>query len=426
MTARELERKMYTTITELATPEGILASARHEAFGAIFGRDTAVTVLKLLAAYALRPDPFLLATSRRALSAMIQLQGRVRNPESGEEPGKFIHEFRRDRHEHLTTGERPWYVYPDGTLRNYDSIDATPLVLIAFYRYWQASGDNQFLAEVLPAAEAALRWLLTDADADNDHVIEYAPPPDRRFGGLAIHSWTDSREALLQPDGMLPEYPIAPVEVQAFAWLALRLWAGEFSARAPDFAARLRAKADAIRSAFHEKFLFRTHGLWFAAQALDGKKRQIRTITANPLICLWAAERDREERVHSIVDDRYVPDFVRRAFARDLYDPRAGIRTMSKRSPTYNPGSDSYHNGSFWPMLNGLIFEGLMHYGYFAQARRLKRASLRPIRFFGGPIELYMRDKTTYFEYCSPSGQIGCRQQAWSAAAVLAMVRTKI
>ncbi len=61
-----------------------------------------------------------MAICRRSLLKLASLQGKEVNIESGEEPGKFIHEYRKDKYDHLLKLVKPWYLYEDKTLRNYD------------------------------------------------------------------------------------------------------------------------------------------------------------------------------------------------------------------------------------------------------------------------------------------------------------------
>lgn len=412
-----LRQSFYQCLLNLSTEEGITASGRNEAFGCIFGRDSAITILKILRVHTQTPHLELLEIARRALLTLTTLQGKDFNIESGEQPGKFIHEFRKNQYEHLLQSPPPWYVYPDGILRNYDSIDSTPLTLIALYKYYQITQDQEFLISVLPAVEAGLNWIFTFGDIDKDTFLEYDFPLHRRFGGLHVQSWTDSKESLLDKEGRMPKYPIAPVEAQAFAWLALKLWGNFYLYDHPFFANKLLSQADKLKKAFNEKFIIKNKGYFFASQALDGDKNQIKTITANPLLALWASYT--QGPVESIVEEDLVEDFVKRAFLEDLFVSNAGIRTMSSDSPTFNPNQDSYHNGSFWPMLNGLIIEGLQNFGYLDEAEKLTQASLVPLSHFGTPIELYVLSGDSFLEYKSERGQVSCRMQAWTAAAAL-------
>ncbi len=416
----KLYQLAHDSLLNLATEEGINASGKNDIYGCVFGRDTALTVLKILRAHKKQPNTALLEISKRALLSLVKLQGTEVNIESGEQPGKFIHEFRKTDFGHLLSGERPWYVYPDGLMRNYDSIDATPLALIALYKYWEATQDNGFLLAVLPAVEAGLNWIVTYGDIDKDQLLEYEFPEERRFGGLSVHSWTDSHQSVIRHDGTFPAYPIAPIEVQGFAWLALKLWGDFYLTQSPTFAHKIISFADAVKRKFNQKFIFKDYGIYFGAQALDGRKSQIQTVTGNPLLCLWAAYQG-NGRVESIVDERYIPGFIKRTFLPDMFIEDAGIRTMSALAPNFNPNQDSYHNGSFWPILNGLAIEGLENFGFVEEAEKLKTASLKPFAHFSSPVELYIRNAEGYSRYCNAHGQTSCQDQAWSAAALLDM-----
>lgn len=420
MDKQNLHQLAYNSLLELATEEGINASGREEAFGCLFGRDSALTILKILRAHSKKPLPSLLEVCKKSLLALVTLQGKEFNLESGEQPGKIIHEFRKTNYHHLTSGNKPWFVYPDGVLKNYDSIDATPLTLIAIYKYWEITQDSELLMTVLPAVEAGLNWIITFGDEDKDFLIEYNLPKARKHGGLSVQSWTDSHESIRRADGLFPQYPIAPVEVQAFCWLALKLWANFYNIHSPIFAQKITSFADQMQQKFAQTFIIKDQGLFFAAQALDGHKQQITTITANPLLLLWASYQKNDQNC-CLIDTVLIEDFVKRAFKEDLFLEDAGIRTMSSLSPTFNPNQDCYHNGSFWPILNGMIVEGLEKFGFQKEAQKLTQASLQPLIHFGCPIELYIKGPEGFLEYLSPFGQTGCRHQAWSAAALLDM-----
>lgn len=421
---------MYQTLVSLSTEDGINASGKDEIYGCIFGRDSAITILKILRATSspLASSYFdtgvLHAISKRALLKLVSLQGTTTVFESGEEPGKFIHEYRKDKYDHLLKWEKPWYVYPDGILRNYDSLDSTPLALIAIYKYWKQTGDNNFLLSVLSSVEAGLNWIITYGDLDKDYLVEYQLPEDRKYGGLPVQSWTDSHDSIRRRDGTMPNYPIAPVEVQGYTWLALKLWGDFYSnqnefTNSSQFGNKLHKYANYMKENFNKLFLLQDHGLTYAAQALDGDKNQLRTITGNPLLLLWAAYH-KNSKSESIVESDIINSLVKRAFLPDLFDLEAGIRTMSSLSSTFNNAKDSYHNGSFWPKLNGMSHEGLINFGFEEEANLLKDATLKPIVHFNSPIELYSRtEEGKYIEFIGPDGQTGCKTQAWSAAAAL-------
>src|SRR4051812_21449824 len=90
------------SIKELETEHGILASSRQEIYGCVFGRDSLITSLLLLRVHEKRKDQYFLYLVEKILRNLALLQGKEVNLESGEEPGKCIHEWRPTGHEHLT------------------------------------------------------------------------------------------------------------------------------------------------------------------------------------------------------------------------------------------------------------------------------------------------------------------------------------
>ncbi len=415
MSDNNLRLLTYRSLLDLATDKGINASGKDEIYGCIFGRDTAITVLKILNAcsrnqyYSGVQYEMLQSICRRALLTLTELQGKEFNSESGEEPGKYAHEYRTEKYDHLLSLPKPWYIYPDNTLKNYDSIDSTPLALIAIYKYVQLTNDTEFLETVLPSVEKGLTWIMTLGDKDGDGLMEYEFPDNRKHGGSYVQSWTDSPESLMRPDGTMPTCPIAPVEVQGYGWLALKLWADFYAENNnTELSEKLLAKAQHMKKEFNEKFIYKQADFFFAAQALDGDKNQIRTVTGNTLLLLWASYRKDEER-ESILNAEYIPDIVGRSFQQDLFDEGAGIRTMSTLSPTFISAQNSYHNGSFWPKLNGMAHEGLERWGFHQEAHLLRFATLKPLYYFGTPIELYLKGPDgTYLEFKAENGHTRC------------------
>jgi glycogen debranching enzyme len=408
----------FETIKELETEQGILASGKEEIFGCIFGRDSLITSLKLLRVYENTQDPYFLNLVKKVLRNLAELQGTDVNIESGEEPGKCIHEYRPSNHEHLTKNlDLPWYLYPDNVMKNYDSIDSTPLFLIAFYRYYQASNDYGFIEETMGNVMQALHWLLYYGDKNGDGFIDYGLHPERKHGGLATQSWMDSIESVFHEDGTPVGYLVAPVEAQSYTFLALRLWANYFDQVDPAQGEILNNKARELKQRFNKIFV--THdseGVHLAA-GIDGNGKLLTSVRSSIGHCLWAClEKDRDGVQESILLDEYVPAIAERIMAPDLFAPKAGIRTLSTRSVGYS--SNSYHNGSIWPHDTSIIAEGLELFGFVDYAKQIRQALLNALMHFNTPIELFVFDED-YAEYRSPLGQEACKKQAWSAAALL-------
>jgi glycogen debranching enzyme len=102
----------------------------------------------------------------------------------------------------------------------------------------------------------------------------------------------------------------------------------------------------------------------------------------------------------------------------DLYEPLAGIRTLSTTSRHYDPLG--YHNGSIWPHDSGMIAEGMEQFGFTEEADKIRTAIAHAIRTFGTPIELVTVIDGTLTQGSSESRQRACQVQAWTAATLLA------
>jgi len=416
------------TIHELETERGILASGREEIYGCIFGRDSLLTSLFLLHIKDKDNERRFLPLVRKVLENLADLQGTQITIESGEEPGKCIHEFRTHGHDHLTQNpERPWYLYPDGHMRNYDSVDSTPLFLMAVFVYWQVSHDRDFVTALLPHVRAGLDWMLKYGDTNSDGFIDYRFHPDRLSGGLVVQSWMDSGTSLFyEHNESRPPYPIAPVEVQAYAYVALREWSDFFSSaqsevqwRDVEYADVLARRADDLKAKFNKRFVLHHRGGKISlAYALDGNGTPLTSARSSMGHCLWAVwKKDEHVAPDSILDQVYVEPLVRRLLARDLFLPHAGIRTLSSRSAHFDPGS--YHNGSVWPHDTAMFAEGLENFGFKAEATTVRAALLEAYQHFKTPLELFAYTKGRYCEYKDVRGQGACRKQAWSAGSLL-------
>ncbi|MBX4205054.1 MAG: hypothetical protein KW788_02565 [Candidatus Doudnabacteria bacterium] len=407
-------------IQALETETGILASGRNELYGCIFGRDSLITALILLRIGKLRNSDEFWPLVRKILLNLVILQGKEINIESGEQPGKCIHEFRPSGHEHLTKKRaRPWYVYQDQIMRNYDSVDATSLLLITLFRFWQVSQDEMFLNQVMPAVDAALEWQMTYGDCNGDGFIDYELSKARTSGGLVTQNWMDSEESVFHETGDELVYPLAPVEVQAYAYMAYRLWARHFESVFPERANTLNQRADTLKRLFNEKFPTEDpDGNKYLAFKLDGDGTPFRSVRSNMGHVLWASLNLADDGVlDSILSPELVPAVVARLMMPDMFEQKAGIRTLSSLSQRYQP--NSYHNGSIWPHDNALIAEGFALHGFRAEAEMVYNAILAAISEFQTPIELFVYDQSGFADYHSETGQTACKQQAWSAAAIL-------
>jgi glycogen debranching enzyme len=347
-----------------------------------FGRDAIIASLQTLS---LQPE--VAVDTLRFLAAH---QGKTVNSWTEEEPGKIMHELRSG--EAARCNEIPHTPY-------YGTVDATPLFIILLHETYRWLGDQELLTELLPAAEAAMEWIDRYGDADGDGFVEYVKKSSR---GLVNQGWKDSFDSVIHPDGTLAEAPIALIEVQGYVYdakfrladLYMQVGREAESLQLMQEAQWLRNQIDAV---------FWMNDLGYYAEALDAKKRQVRTITSNPGHLLWSRVpgRDRARRMRDVL-------------LGDGLFSGWGVRTLAAHQKPYNPVS--YHNGTVWPHDNGLIAVGLCYYGMKDSAARLFSAL-----YDAG---LHFKDYRLPELFCGMSRResdfpilypVACNPQAWAS-----------
>lgn len=374
-------------------PTGLLPTAGIPWYAVPFGRDALITSLQTLS---LNPD-----LARGSLRFLAQHQGTTVDPFREEEPGKIMHEIRFGELARLRKIPHTPY---------YGSVDATPLFLVLLIELLRWTADLSLLDELWPNVEAALSWIDEYGDVDGDGFVEFAK---RSKAGVRNQGWKDSANSLMSPDGEPAALPAALVEVQGYVYHAKAGLAGLCRRTGRrELASRLEREAAALRGAFERRFWMPRERYY--AQALDGRKAQIPSITSSPGHCLWSG----------IVEPAHAGDVAAQLGAAEMFSGW-GVRTLSAESPFYNPMS--YHNGSVWPHDNSLIAHGLRRYGFAREAELLARSVLEGcMRFADNRIpELFCgfaRDQ----RFHSGPGEylISCSPQAWGAGSLFHFLQT--
>jgi glycogen debranching enzyme len=311
------------------TPQGRYPYAGIPWYSTTFGRDGIITALQMLWI-----DP------RVALGVLKRLafhQAKAADPLDDAEPGKILHEMRCG--EMAALREVPFAHY-------YGSVDATPLFVLLAGLYVERTGDEETLAELWPAIEAALGWIEGAGDPDGDGFVEYQRASEQ---GLVNQGWKDSYDAIFHADGRLAEGYIALAEVQGYVFAAKKL-AARCALRMGliERAGQLATDAESLAERFEQAFWCEELGTY--ALALDGAKQPCKVRTSNAGQLLFSGM-VREDRAREVAADLMRPHFF----------SGWGIRTVATGEVRYNPMS--YHNGSIWPHDNALIALGLSRYG---------------------------------------------------------------
>jgi glycogen debranching enzyme len=359
-------------------------------FVAVFGRDSLIVSLQNMVVY---PD-----FARGALATLGRLQATEVDDFRDAQPGKILHEIR--------VGELAARKLVPHT-PYYGTADATALYLITLHEAWKWLGDDRLFRDHEGVVKRCLEWIDRYGDLDGDGLQEYQTRSPQGYENMA---WKDASDSVMYPDGTAVKGPKALCELQGYtfdAWLRMAEAFDHFNQ--PELAVSLRRKAAELQQKFEE--LFWCEETEFYAYALDGDKKQVRTIVSNPGHLLWSGivRRERAGRV------------IARLLEPDMWSGW-GIRTLSDKCPAFNPFS--YQNGSIWPHDNGIIAMGCKRYGFSQEAARIARdisEAASYFVFYRLP-ELYAG--TSREPGAFPVQYLGANvPQAWAAGSVFHLLR---
>jgi glycogen debranching enzyme len=375
-------------LAEREHPGDVFTGAGAPWFLTLFGRDSLWAARLAL--------PLSVDLAKGTLRTLARAQGVRHDPETGEAPGKILHERRRADFElHGMTLPAQYY----GT------VDATALWVCLLHDAWRWGLPGTEVRALLPNLRAALGWITGDADPDGDGFAEYRDESGR---GLANQGWKDSGDSVRFRGGEQAEPPIALAEVQGYQY--------EAAVRAADLLTAFGEPADGLadwaaglRKRFRDRFWVSTVDGEYPALALDGGKRPVDALTSNIGHLLGTG----------ILDDAESAGIGELLLGADMA-PGFGLRTMSATAGAYSPFS--YHCGSIWPHDTAVVVRGLQLSGQAARAAELGAQLLDAAPAFGYRLpELFAghgpAETTLPLPYPA-----SCRPQAWSAAAAVALL----
>ncbi|NJE25420.1 aminotransferase [Thermococcus sp. MV5] len=357
------------------TNYGMIPFAGIPYYACPFGRDSIITSWFLL--------PYYPQYAQGTLRFFAKIQGKKFDPRNEEEPGKIPHEFRFGELSHAR--RIPFAPY-------YGTVDATPLYIILASEYLQWSGDRGLIEKLKPNLTAAVEWVLRKLEEGGGYIRYKA-------GMLANQGWKDSKEGIPTEKGLPTKHPIALVEVQGYAYKALRD-AALLELTFLD-SKMLEREAKKLKKRFNKDF-------WtgnFYALALDGENNPSKVVSSNVGHLLFTGIAEHEKEISE------------RLFEEDMFSGW-GIRTLSSKEEAYNPFS--YHNGSIWPHDNAVIALGLSLRREKEKVRILSEAVFKAAKLLPNAQlpELYSGLDSEYPLLCPRANA----PQAWSAASVFAFL----
>ncbi|RKR90818.1 glycogen debranching enzyme [Micromonospora pisi] len=382
-------------LAETAAPHDVFLGAGVPWFLTLFGRDS------LWAARMMLPLGTDLAAS--TLRVLARRQGTRIDPDSGEAPGKIMHELRRHEFTVVGDGLRLPAAY-------YGTVDATMLWVSLLHDAWRWGLAEDQVTDLLPHLEAALRWLAEHADADGDGFVEYVDTSGR---GLANQGWKDSFDSVRFRDGSLAQAPIALAEVQGYAYQAATNGAALLNAFGRPGADRWLDYADTLAQRFRSRFWVDGPDGPHPALALDRDKRPVDALTSNIGHLLGTGLLTPAESAQ-----------VAEALATPGLAGGYGLRTMSARDGGFSPLS--YHCGSIWSHDTAIVIAGLAREGFTAPAAELAEGLLSAAEAFDYRLpELFGGDDRATVGRPVPY-PAACQPQAWAATAAVALLQAAV
>lgn len=213
--------------------------------------------------------------------------------------------------------------------------DNTPLIIMALWHHYDATGDKDFLREIYPAAAKAARYMLSQR---NDEGLVWCTATGTSDWGIV--GWRN----------VIPNYRLsgATTEVNSESYSALLTVSrmarvlGEH-----DDSAEFAAAADDLKRAINEHLYNHENGLYYLNIDINGNARS--DITSDLVFPV----------MFGVADQRAATRIIGRLSNQDFWTT-AGIRTTPRDAPDYTP------NGG-WGLLGG-VWVGVSFWYAFAAA----------------------------------------------------------
>jgi hypothetical protein len=228
--------------------------------------------------------------------------------------------------------------------------DDTPLYILAVNHHFRSTGDAAWLKEVYPKVAAAARYIVAQID---DRGLVFCSANDPRGNVWSIAGWRNIIE-LYSINGAVTEINAECVAaLRAVAHLADNL--GRPEAEEQEFA----GAAQRLQSAMDKYLINPDNGLYYLNIDVDGNVHT--DVTGDEIFPVIFRACD-DETGFRIISRLNAPDFW----------TAAGLRTVSRNDPLYDPSHYAGLMGGVWP--------GLTWWYAFAAARYHPEFMVRALR----------------------------------------------
>ena len=353
-------------------------------FHALFGRDSLICALQVLPA---APE-----VARATLRALAARQGRVDDPETDEEPGKILHEYRPVAGAWFA--ETGWPVR-DGGLLYYGTADATSWFLVVLAALGRRRAHRGARARVACGRRLARPCARSRAAASCATARAAAPAGSPSRAGA-----TRSRPSSTTRRAPASSARTAPSRRRRWPTPTARRprWRRSTRSRRLDPAGDWPARASALRAGWPPGSLTPGAGL---RRSDRGRRRTSCAGRGSQLgWLLWAGALEGDAAAAAA--ERLVQPDVLTDF---------GLRTLSSSHPAFRP--HAYHRGGVWPFDCWLGWGGLRAAGRAAEAERVRTGVLIALDRLGLAPELYAVTAAGELEPVPVANRV----QAWTVGA---------
>ena len=260
----------------------------------------------------------------------------------------FLPQFSRDVLDNIAarqyeTGKMPEYFDADeGEVEDYglNINDDTPLYILAVNHHWRAGGDADWLARTYPVVARAARYIISQID---DRGLVFCSANDERGNVWAIAGWRN----------IIPDYKIsgAVTELNSECVAALRAAShlAENLGDHDDDAREFARASDQVKAAMEQHLINPENGLYYLNIDVEGNPHT--DVTGDEIfpVIMRACS---DETAFRILTRLNTADFW----------TTAGLRTVSRHDPRFDPAAAAGLLGGVWPGLTWWYAFGAARY----------------------------------------------------------------